>query len=115
MICKRKWRRGCHIPPHISGPIAFRVACFTDLIRLRIEAEQDLETYRLLKDMVLSPQGMSEKTREIVLYQFWRWQRRMNPAAIRPYTDVVEDLHKQMEDLKSFFESGQGLSITPER
>lgn len=52
-----------------------------------------------------------EKIWNQMQYFLYRWEKTLNPLAVKPFNQETDQLQEDYKALKGFFESGEGLRI----
>lgn len=99
----------CAIPGWETDTGSFKVTCYTLLKILHHRREVQLELYRLSKDILLSTRAAEEKgptpqDTQALLTFFYKWQRLLEPGAIKPASQTGDELLKAMEENMEVFE-----------
>lgn len=105
----------CVIPEAIYGTVFFKFKVYSNYVIRRQHSREQWEAFRLYKDWLLAryAKGEGEDPLEKLLVLFWRVQRIMNPAAVKPHGEEADTLQQDFDAMKPVFEDPAGLKITP--
>lgn len=103
------------IPEAIYGTVFFKFKVYSNYVIRRQHSREQWEAFRLYKDWLLAryAKGEGEDPLEKLLVLFWRVQRIMNPAAVKPHGEEADTLQQDFDAMKPVFEDPAGLKITP--